>query len=335
MTLRDRFTVVGRQTDCHVFEGDGTRPVSEENMRVKYVPERVELPEEVGEWRREIEAEENRREAAVEPHRWNNPRFAVRRLVVSRTHTTEDPVATLTLCDADYYDFLATSINLDRRQRNGLTLRQQYLEGKDLLDVPPFMFCSFGINVAVETGKDRKMLFSRRSARVAGPNKAKWNSSANEGLASNHDLSPDGRVSLHAAARRALREELAVLDSDEVDLELLGFGLDVRNNQWAAFFRAVLTGLSEEDLRVRWSRGVEDKWEHDGHAFVDADPESVLRFVRDQPEEAWTPCAPALFYLALVRGAVRARGGDPDARYEVEASERAVLADGDDEDAFV
>jgi hypothetical protein len=186
----DRFTVVGRQTDCHVFEGDGTSPIAEENMRVKYVPERVELPDEVAEWRREIEAEEARKEAAGEPYRWNNPRFAVRRLVVSRTHTAEVPVATLTLCDADYYDFLATSINLDRRQKNGLTLREQYLEGRDLLEVPPFMFCSFGVNVAVETGKDGKMLFSRRSSRVAGPNTSKWNSSANEGLARNHDLSP-------------------------------------------------------------------------------------------------------------------------------------------------
>ncbi|MDG9715865.1 translation initiation factor 2 [Streptomyces sp. DH24] len=332
MTSWDRFTVAGRQTDCHVFEGDGTRPIAEANMRVKYVPERVGLPEEIAEWRREIEAEEARKEAAGEPHRWNNPRFAVRRLVVTRTHTAEEPVVTLTLCDADYFDFLTTSINLDRTQRNGLTLRQRYMDGKDPLDAPDFMYCSFGVNVAVETGRDGKMLFSHRSARVVGPNKSKWNSSANEGLARNHDLSADGRVSLHAVARRALREELAVLDSDDVDLELLGFGFDLRNNQWAAFFRAVLTDLSENDLRTRWSRGVEDKWEHDDHAFVPADPESVLRFVRDQPEDAWTPCAPALFYLALVRGAVRARGGDADARYDVEAIEQRIVGELDDDE---
>ncbi|MDX3771037.1 MULTISPECIES: translation initiation factor 2 [unclassified Streptomyces] len=330
MTSRDRFTVVGRRTDCHVFEGDGTRPIAEENMRVRYVPESVKLPEEIAEWRREIEAEEAVKEAAGEPHRWNNPRFAVRRLVVTRTHTAEDPVTTLTLCDADYFDFLTTSINLDRKQPNGLTLRQQYMDGRDLFDAPEFMFCSFGINVALETGKDGKMLFSHRSARVVGPNTSKWNSSANEGLARNHDLSPDGRVSLHAVARRALREELAVLDSDDVDLELLGFGFDLRNNQWAAFFRAVVTDLSEDDLRERWSRGVEDKWEHDRHAFVSANPESVLRFMREEPEEKWTPCAPALFYLALVRGAVRAAGGNPDARYDVEVIERKVMRELDD-----
>ncbi|MFC9430887.1 translation initiation factor 2 [Streptomyces sp. NPDC056987] len=330
MTLRDRFTVVGRPTDCHVFEGDGTRPISEENMRVRYVPERVRFPEDVGRWRREIEEEQARKEAAGEPHLWNNPRFAVERLAIARTDIAEDPVATLTLRDADYYDFLTTSVNLERAREDGQTLREQYIDGRDPLGAPAFMFCSFGVNVAVETGRDHKMLFSHRSSRVAGPNSSKWNSSANEGLARDHDLSADGRVNLHAVARRALREELAVQGSDAVDLELLGFGLDVRNNQWAAFFRAVLTDLTEEDLRARWSRGVEDKWEHDGHAFVPADPASVLRFLLDEPAERWTPCAPALFYLALVRAAVRARDGSPEGRFEVEAIERRVVRERED-----
>ncbi|MEU4862486.1 translation initiation factor 2 [Kitasatospora aureofaciens] len=318
--------MVGRQTDCHVVDGDGTRPIDEENMRVSYRPGRVRFPDEIGRWRREIEEEETRKEAAGERFRWNNPRFAVERLdIAARTHTAEKPVATLVLCDADYYDFLATSLNLDRVQQDGQTLREQYLDGKDPLDAPAFMSCSLGVNVAVETGRDNKMLFSHRSSRVAGPHGSRWNSSANEGLARNHDLQADGRVSLHAVARRAMREELAVHASDEVDLELLCFGLDLRNNQWAAFFRAVLTDLTEEDLRTRWSRGIEDKWEHDRHAFVPADPENVLRFMLDEPEERWTPCAPALFYLALVRAAVRRRDGDPDGRFEVEAIERRMV----------
>jgi hypothetical protein len=326
MAQRDKFIVVGRRTDCHLYEGDGTRPILEENVRVRYRPERVDFPEEIGDWRREVAEREARKEAAGEPHLWNNPRFAVERLVVTRTHVLEEPVATLALCDADYYDFLATSINLDRRQRDGVTLREEYLERKDPVEAPAFMSCSFGVNVAVETGPDRKMIFSRRSARVAGPNTQRWNSSANEGLARNHDLPADGSpMSLHAVARRAIKEELAVQARDSVDLELLGFGLDLRNNQWAAFFRAVLTDLREEELLNRWSKGVEDKWEHDGHTFVRAEPEEVFDFMLNQPEEAWTPCGPALFYLALVRGAVLARGGDAAGRLDIEEAERRVL----------
>ncbi|MEU0656192.1 hypothetical protein ACWEV9_00560 [Streptomyces albogriseolus] len=221
-----------------------------------------------------------------------------------------------------------TSLNLDRRQKNGLTLREQYLEGSDPVDAPSWMNCSFGVNVALETGKDGKMLFSRRSAQVAGPNSGRWNSSANEGIARQHDLPADGSpISLHAVARRALLEELAVYDGDATDIELLGLGLDVVNHQWAAFFRAVAPELDEATLRLRWSRGVTDKWEHDRFEFVDAEPESVFGFIADEPEERWTPCAPTLFYLALARGAVRRANGDPAARFLVEQAEQKVIRD--------
>ncbi|QXE33829.1 translation initiation factor 2 [Streptomyces sp. GMY02] len=326
MAHRDRFSVVGKVTDCHIYEGDGTRPITEENVRVLYTSRRVQFPDELGAWRREIADEEVRKRAAGEPYWWNNPRFAVESLVVSRGNVREEPQVTLSLLDADYYDFLTTSLNLGRTLRNGSTLRKQYLEDADPLDAPPWMFCSLGVNVAVETGKDGRMLFSRRSAKVAGPNASRWNSSANEGVAASHDLPESGEISLHRVARRALREELAVQDGDRVDLELLGFGLDLRNNQWAVFFRAVLEDLDEETMRLRWSKGVEDKWEHDRFAFTPADPESVLTFIHDT--ESWSPCAPALFYLSVVRAAVRAQGGDPGARLLVEEAERRVLGRG-------
>ncbi|MFF1510104.1 translation initiation factor 2 [Streptomyces sp. NPDC058326] len=323
---RDRFTLLGRETDCHIFEGEGVRPVKEDDVRIRYRPVSVGFPAEIAGWRHAVQEAEERKEALGQPYRWNNKRFAVDRIVVTRTHLAEDPVVTITLQDADYYDFLTTSLHLDRRQQNGLTLRQQYMESRDPVDAPAFMNCSFGVNVAVETGRDGKMLFSHRSVKVVGLNSDRWNSSANEGLARDHDLPADGGpISLHAVARRALFEELAIHASDSLDLELLGFGLDLGNNQWAAFFRAVLPDLDEETLRRRWSRGVADKWEHDRFAFVPADPESVLGFIADQPAEAWTPCAPALFYLALVRGAVRRADGDAAARFEVEEAEQRVM----------
>ncbi|MFF8837305.1 hypothetical protein [Streptomyces sp. NPDC015130] len=51
----------------------------------------------------------------------------------------------------------------------------------------------------------------------------------------------------------------------------------------------------------------------------------MLGFIADQPEDRWSPCAPALFYLALVRGAVRREGGDPAARFLVERAEQEVI----------
>ncbi|WP_037836079.1 hypothetical protein [Streptomyces sp. NRRL F-5650] len=326
---RDKFIIGNLVTDCHVLEGDGTRPIREDDVRIIYEAgqRRVQLPAEVQRWRGEIEAEQQRRKAAGEHFAWNNPRFAVESVVVSRTNEAELPLIQLSLCDADYYDFLATSVNLDTPLRAGsdATLRSQYLENADPVKAPAFLSCSFGVNVAVETAADGKMVFARRSTVVEGHNKERWNSSVNEGLAAIHDLPGDGSpIRLHSVARRALREELAVQDGDAVELELLAFGLDLRNHQWAAFYRAVLTDLSAEDLLARRSKGVEDKWEHDKFAFVPADPDHVLDFLLT-PGRNWTPCAPALFYLALVRSAVLARGGDPSGRLDVEAAERRAL----------
>lgn len=320
---RDTFTLGGRVTDCHLYEGDGTRAIPERNVLVHHLAEHVDLPAEVRGWRAEIEAEEARKAAAGEPHRWNSPRFALEGITVARTADQGEPVVHLKLRDADYYDFLAASLNLDRpRPGDGLTLRRLHLENRDPVHAPAFLSSSFGVIVAVETGSDGKMLFARSSPYVAG-HPRRWNASVSEGLSGAHDLPSDGSpISFHATARRALREELGVTAEDRVELELLAFGLDLRLHQWAAFFRAVLPDLGEEDLRRRWARGVEDKWEHDSHAFVPADPDSVLDFILEQPDRAWAPCAPALFYLALVRGAVLRRGGDPAGRLDVEAAER-------------
>ncbi|MEV4429728.1 SAV_2336 N-terminal domain-related protein [Streptomyces sp. R-07] len=322
---RDSFTLFGHPTDCHIYEGDGTRSIKEENVRIRYTPERVTFPEEIAGWRRTIEDEERRKEAAGRPYSWNSRRFAVDGLTVSRTHIGESPIVTLSLRDADYFDFLTTSLNLDRPQTNGLTLRQQYLESQDPVQAPSFMSCSFGVHVAVRTRRDGKMLFSHRSGRVAGPNRSRWNSSANVGMAVNDDLGPDRRISLHAVARRALREQLAIQAADSLDLELLGFGLDLRSNQWAAFFSAELHDLDERALRQRWARGIEDKWVHDEYDFVPADPDSVLSFLLNKHVDTWTPCAPAVYYLALVRAAVRSRDGDRAGRFDVEIAEQRVL----------
>ncbi|MFD9032936.1 translation initiation factor 2 [Streptomyces sp. NPDC059567] len=328
---RDGITIGELATDCHIFEGDGTRPIREENVTIIYEPglRRVNLPVEVQQWRQDIEAEQKRRQAAGERYAWNNPRFAVESVLVTRTDEDEAPLVRMSLCDADYYDFLATSVNLDRPLRDGesATLRSQYLTNADPVDAPSFLSCSFGVNVAVETGRDGKMVFARRSITVEGHNKERWNSSVNEGLAAIHDIPEDGRpISLASVAHRALREELAVQDGDEVELELLAFALDLRNHQWAAFYRAVLPELGSEDLIARRSKGVEDKWEHDQFRFVPADADSVLDFILEKgSEKAWTPCGPALFYLALVRAAVIARGGNPSGRLDVEAAERRAV----------
>lgn len=330
---REHFRIGPLRTTCYVYEGDGTRPISERNLRVYYeADDPVYVPEEVRRWRQEIEDEQRTRAVAGRDRRWNHPRFAVETVAVTRSDDREDPIVEIRFSPADYFTFLAAQ-QLNRRLEEGegagKTLREHYLDGRDPIIINGFLSASFGANVAVVTGRDQKMLFSRRSATVGG-NAGNWNSSANEGLSGEHDLK-DGVPDLFVAARRALREELAVHEGDRCELELLSFAMDTERHQWAAFFLAVLPDLSEEQLRDRWSRGIDDKWEHSEFRFVPAKPDDVLAFMLS-PEvlSHWTACGPALFQHALVRLMTRRLGDAGKGRLAVErAIDRTVagLAD--------
>ncbi|MFJ9680389.1 translation initiation factor 2 [Streptomyces sp. NPDC101194] len=324
MSDRDLFRIGPLRTPYHVYEGDGTRPIKEDNVRVYFDPETfVHVPEEVLRWRQEIEDEQRTQAVSGAPRRWNHPRFALETIAVTRSDEYEDPIVELRFSPTDYFTFLASQ-QLDRSLEEGKgagrTLREHYLDGADPVTVNGFLSSSFGANVIVITGKDNKMLFSRRSATVGG-NAGRWNSSANEGLSGKHDLK-DGVPDLFGAARRALREELAVQEEDISGVELLSFGMDTQRHQWAGCFRAVLADLGEDDLRDRWSHGVEDKWEHSEYAFVPAEPEPVLDFLLD-PEriDLWSAASPSFFYHAMVRTMVE-RTGSPGAGRS--AVERAI-----------
>ncbi|MFD4863406.1 translation initiation factor 2 [Streptomyces atratus] len=325
---RNHFRIGPLRTTCYVYEGDGTRPISERNLRVYYeADDPVYVPDEVRRWRQEIEDEQRTRAVAGRDRRWNHPRFAVETVAVTRSDDREDPIVEIRFSPTNYFTFLAAQqLNrcLEEGDGAGKTLREHYLDGRDPILVNGFLSSSFGANVAVVTGRDQKMLFSRRSATVGG-NAGNWNSSANEGLSGKHDLK-DGVPDLFGAARRALREELAIHEGDRCELELLSFAMDTERHQWAAFFLAVLPDLSEEQLRDRWSRGIDDKWEHSEFRFVPAEPDDVLAFMLS-PEALshWTACGPALFQHALVRLMTRRLGDAGKGRLAVErAIDRTV-----------
>ncbi|MFJ1699531.1 translation initiation factor 2 [Streptomyces sp. NPDC088252] len=329
MSDRDLFRIGPLRTPYHVYEGDGTRPIQEDNVRVYFDPDTfVHVPEEVLRWRQEIEDEQRTQAVSGAARRWNHPRFALETIAVTRSDEYEDPIVELRFSPTDYFTFLASQQldrSLEEGEGAGLTLREHYLDGADPVTVNGFLSSSFGVNVIVIMGKDNKMLFSRRSATVGG-NADRWNSSANEGLSGKHDLK-DGVPDLFGAARRALREELAVQEEDISGMELLSFGLDTRRHQWAGCFRAVLADLGEDDLRDRWSHGVEDKWEHSEYAFVPAEPEAVLDFLLD-PEriDLWSAASPSFFYHAMVRTMVERTGSPGVGRSAVERAIAPAVA---------
>ncbi|MFB6578773.1 hypothetical protein ACFCYC_15385 [Streptomyces sp. NPDC056402] len=285
-------------TSALIVDGDGGAVIPPESVHIQVLDGDIELPAEMSAWRDEIAAEEDRvREAGERASVWNGPRYAVESFEVSRTALDEHAEIHLRLRPTDYYTFLAAQ-QLDRRLADGSTPRARYLDPDQPLTAPAFLQCSFGVNIAVVTA-DHLLVVSHRSDRVRmAP--GVWNSSVNEGLSQHIDSAGRNAPDLHAAARRGMREELA-LEPHEFSLSLLGFVLDVEKRAWSAHFYARLNDMTGEQLQTRMSRGVADRWEHQGMEYVPFRTVDVTRYLlRPDRIHRWAPVAPALFHLALV-----------------------------------
>ena len=295
---RQLFQLGPLETDLLVVEGDGTQVIDEQAVRVLIRPHDVELPPAMASWRDELGAEQNRLREAGLHHFWNGPSYALAGFSVSRIGVDEAPEVTLTLAHSDYYTFLTTQ-QLDRDLPDGSTARQRYLEVDDVTEVPSFMSSSFGTYVAVVTS-DNLALFSRRSASV-GAFPGRWDASANEALSRSLDSTGRTPPNVYDVARRGLAEELA-LHPSEYRLELLAFDVARRSNQWGCMFVAFLHDVTAEQLAERLTRGVADHFEHDAFDFQHFNPRSIVSYLlRPDRRNDWTPVAPALYYLGLVR----------------------------------
>ncbi|WP_245237405.1 hypothetical protein RFN58_00390 [Streptomyces iakyrus] len=281
-----------------VVEGDGEQTIAPESVRVQVLEGEVALPDDMVPWRAEIKtAEQQAQTSGTRMRIWNGPRYAVEGLEISRTTLEEHADVRLQLRPTDYFTFLAAQ-QLDRRQPDGTTLRERYLDPDRPLDAPAFLQCSFGVNIAVVTA-DHLLVVSRRADHVrSGP--GLWGSSVNEGLSRHIDSAGRNAPDLHDVARRGIREELS-LEPHEYTLTMLAFVLDVERRQWSAHFTAHLAGLTGQALRSRIARGVADRWEHQSIEYVPFRPADVVRhLLRPDRIHRWAPVTPALFHLALV-----------------------------------
>lgn len=297
-TVRYEFSLGALKTHVLVVEGDGEQVIDEQAVRVLVEHRRVRLPPDLERWRDEIADEQAaRKEAGLAAH-WNGPTYAVAGLSISRHGIDEAPTASLRLCESDYFTFLATQ-QLDRVLPDGSTLRATYLESQPPDAIPEFMSSGFGVYVAVVTADDQ-IVFARRSQQV-GVFAGCWDVPVNEAVSRSLDSHGRTPPSLYAVARRGLQEEASIFP-DECRLDLLAFDVDRASNQWGCMFLARLYELRGADVVDRLSRGVPDRWEHDGLEIVQFDVASVVHhLLRPDRLTTWTPTAPPLAYLALVQ----------------------------------
>ncbi|CAM3275888.1 caspase, EACC1-associated type [Stackebrandtia soli] len=291
----DGFRIGPLSSPISIIDGDGAHPILESNVTVTVLDRQIQLTGELAAWRAEIAEEQDRKRAAGENAFWNNPRYAVERVVVDRDDEERYSRIQLQLSRSDYYNFRATQ-RLDTPLRDGTTLRSRFLDGRHHDDVPAFMRNSFGVNVAVVTS-DSRVVIARRAGTI-GSQPGLWNSSVNEGLSRSLDAVGRREPNLFDVVRRGMREELGVFG--DYDLRMLAVFVDTRNCQWGAYFVAYMD-VDWSTLSQIMSRDIQDRFENTEFKAVPFTPESVLAFMLDQRQrDQWTTIAPPLFYLALV-----------------------------------
>lgn len=290
---------IGRlKTSLVLIEGDGQQPIAETHVHVRVDHIDVELPAEVATWRADIETEQLANQNAGRLFRWNGPNYALSDFVISRLGINEEPDIYLTFRNSDYFTFMATQ-QLDRPLNDGSTLRSKHVQSGTVWDIPDFMCCSFGLNMAVVTA-DKYLVFSKRS-QLVGSAPGKWGASANEAVSRTLDSQGRSAPNLHEVARRGIREELAI-ERHEYDLDMLDFHIDAATCQWGGCFLASLNSLTAQELLDRVSRGAPDKWEHEDIELVQFTPHVVIRhLLRDDRIAVWGPATPQIAYLSLIR----------------------------------
>lgn len=253
-----------------VLDTTNGKGYSRQNLVARFVDEPTMLPPIVQELRRRVEEEASREHGLGGIKVWNGGRYYLRSFTLTRQPDEEEPRLIFWFGPSDYYNFLATSLSLDRRLEvdgTATTLREMYLKDADPWAQPvSHLAHSFGINLAVIT-TDNYLLLTRRSRHVSS-RPSTWNVAVNEGLQRPADKDEAGNPDFYKAAVRGVYEELGVsLRETTGDWPLfLSFGLDWELYQYALLGRVRLN-LTLKEARDCWELNTRDKWEGELHAI--------------------------------------------------------------------
>lgn len=289
--LKDVLAFGTVQTTWMVLDGDGRQSYLDvECTRVE--PPLVLAPE-LADVKRTIEKEQAELKAGGHQWFWNGKQLALDSYTTERVGEEEKPLLRLRVRESDYYNFLATSLSLDRLLPGGLTVRSKFLRSPDWERPSASLSTAFGINVALVTS-DLKVIVIRRGSRVGSMPRA-YGTSINEGL-NVADMTPTG-VDVYACGRRGALEELG-FDLPKQAIHFFSLGVDTALAQWGLLGIARTGQVTYNDIVSGRARGAKDKFEGDEIFSIEFTPQAVAAFVHEHAP--WTPGGLACVYHALV-----------------------------------
>lgn len=282
----NRYLTIGRRrTQWVSIDGNGEEVYDASLLQTRLKEGQVPLPEQFARIKRKVEKEQIERKRRGEQHVWNGPLFALVKYVTFRTPHEESLGLILTFQRSDYYSFQATTVHPDATE-----LRNNLLEEWSVTDQPiPFLAQGFGVSLVVKS-QDEKIILTRRLSNV-GVRPNELDVSIVEGLHSQKDIqsNPVCPVDLYNVARRGLREELGLSDDVcNIEVQLLGFGVDMQYYQWQIIGQ-VKVGFDAGKIEETHHARAKDRTEP-----IPSEPEAVFRYVSQKG--MWSVGLATLYY---------------------------------------
>jgi hypothetical protein len=303
---------------------DTERGLSKEDVRISFIPARIDLPTEINEYRSELLnkrriALSSKTDTAGQTH-WPGPTFAIQSFLEDRSPIAEHATLYLSLRPTDYFTFLAVQYAIKNplvKDGNGQpqVLKERYLSDYNpFVPIPQLAQSISGTILLICKGEndEQQALIFKRSKRVAtgmdvyvlSVNETPKRKPTPEEVTLFEDVPPElikpdldqnGNPCIFAAIVRGAKEELGINLPIE-SIRILSFGVETDRYQYA------MIGIAETDLVINqvksaFNEAKDKPFEYSGFAFVPFKPEDIYEFMRNKK---WGPEAEIGLYQALV-----------------------------------
>ncbi|MCJ8008000.1 hypothetical protein ACFFF5_21425 [Lederbergia wuyishanensis] len=288
------FTIGDTSTSFFVIDGDGQFDFKRENIECRLTHEKIALPKELEAIRNEIATTEADKESKGLDHKWNGPLYGLAKYRHSRTSDKEDMTVLFNFYETDYFTFLASNLQLNRKLDTGKTVAETYIPYEQLENVVPFLANGFGVGLVIITS-DENIIFSQRTG-SSGARGNQMDISVVEGvhpILDRHSVN-DG-PDLFKTAVRGANEELGLIINPDI-IKFLGYGIDVDYYQWNMLGYAHVPHTAMEIQNIR-SRGTSGKWENSLLLFENFTPKNVAELI--VTKDMWSTAKVALYWTAV------------------------------------
>lgn len=282
---REHYRIGDFTAPVMILEGTPNSPYEPDRVNCHLFEEPLKLPQEL-----EIIKKNTEREQELIAQDKGRPDFhngAMTALVNyhhSYTQVWEDPTLFLQLKETDYYTFLSTALKLDTviptATNPSETLRAKYLGSSSYRTPNPNFATSFGVNLTIVTD-DEYLIITRRGETGVSHYHGAYAVPVMESVNPKLDRDVNQQLDIFETARRGLHEEFGIHDVAKESIKLFTLQVDTRHYLYGftGFFFA--EGYSRDLTEGIRSRGVRDWWESPEHTYVQFNPRSVAKFVKD------------------------------------------------------